>query len=216
LRERPFVWKYWLSFFLFIFAVPIIPFTAFGELPGETWIENPSSTYVFLVGTLLLGGDILLPIPSSLIAVFLGARLGVTAGAVATFIGLSLSGVIGYYTGWYLGYPLVSSYTSKKSRNIAEFLEARYGYVAPALLRSVPILAEAAILAAGAARIKPQPVLITLSVANAGLALLYAGLGDAGQSSSPVLLFFGGVGVPAAGIVLIYGITRFSLLFKSR
>ena len=90
-----------------------------------------------------------------------------------------------------------------------------HGYVAPALLRSVPILAEAAILAAGTARFKPQPVLITLSVANAGLALLYAGWSDAGQSSSPVLLFLGGVGVPTVSIGLIYGITRFSLLFKS-
>ncbi|MDV3243344.1 MAG: hypothetical protein LOY00_16495, partial [Methylocaldum sp.] len=50
-------------------AIPIIPFLVIGELPGERW---PSATadnalrFGFL-GGVLLAGDALLPIPSSVI-----------------------------------------------------------------------------------------------------------------------------------------------------
>jgi hypothetical protein len=62
---RSSTWRFWIGFILFILVIPLIPFAVSGELPGESWVEHPNSFYVFCVGIIVLGGDILLPIPSS-------------------------------------------------------------------------------------------------------------------------------------------------------
>jgi 3-dehydroquinate synthase len=197
--------KFWLSFFLFVLAVPLIPFGIFGELPGQSWVEHPSSIYVFFVGIVVLGSDVFLPIPSSLIAVFLGARLGIGLGSLAIMLGLMLGSLIGYYTGLYFGFPLVNKYVSVKERELIGKLGNKYSYLALAMLRAVPVLAEASVLAAGAARLKFRPVLLTLVLANLCLALLYAAFGTLSQhSSSPAFLFWSGVILPASGILILY------------
>ncbi len=74
------IWKFALSFALIVMAIPLAPFALFGELPGETWVEHPDAAYVFGTGILLLAADVFLPVPSSVVAVFLGARLGLGGG----------------------------------------------------------------------------------------------------------------------------------------
>lgn len=183
-------------------AIPLVPFALFGELPGETWVEHPGDAYVFGTGVLLLAGDIFLPVPSSVVAVFLGARLGMGGGALAIMLGLNLGTVLGYAAGWYAGYPLVSRYASPAQRDFVYKLEGRLGYLALATIRSVPVLSEASVLAAGAARWSPRPVLIILIVANGCLAMVYAFFGAASLAgSSASLLFIGGVGVPVLGVL---------------
>jgi hypothetical protein len=58
------------------------PFVIVGELPGERWLSaSDSRAPVFAaLGTLLLAGDLLLPVPSSAVGVMLGARLGLALG----------------------------------------------------------------------------------------------------------------------------------------
>lgn len=203
------MWKFWLGFALFIAAVPLIPFALLGELPGETWLEHPNSVYVFLIGIVLLGCDIFLPVPSSLVAVFLGARLGFEFGSLAIVLGLTLGTTIGYYSGWYLGYPLVRKYTSEKQRQVLNELENQFSYFALVLVRAVPVLAEASVLAAGAARFRSRPVFIILLIANLSLALLYASFGSISQEvSSPALLFWGGIGVPVFCFLIILLLRR--------
>lgn len=190
-------------------AVPVISFAIFGEFPGESWVEHPSTIYVFFISVILLGSDIFLPLPSSLICVFLGARLGMGFGALAIFLGLNLGTIIGYYAGWYLGYRLVYLYTSQERRNLFQKLENRYSYLALAMVRAVPVLAEASVLGAGAARLKPRSTLGTLFVANTALAVLYAGFGNASRETySPLWLFLGGIGIPAIGIIVTYAAMR--------
>ena len=202
-------WDFWLRFILIPLAVPLIPFALFGELPGETWVEHPRPEVVFLLGLAVLGGDVFLPIPSSLISVFLGARLGFVGGAFTIALGMTLGVVIGYYVGWYVGYPLVQRYTSERQRSIVQTFESKYSYLALAGLRAVPILAEASVLSAGVARMKTRKVLATLAVANTSLALLYAALGSLGQEyASPMLLFIGAIIVPAAAALAAYLVYR--------
>ncbi|MCI0528343.1 MAG: VTT domain-containing protein, partial [Nitrospira sp.] len=188
---------------------PLIPFALLGELPGESWLNHPSSVYVFFMGIALLSSDIFLPIPSSLISVFLGARLGLWGGALAILLGLNLGIALGYYAGWYFGYPLVRRYASETQREIINHLENRFSYLALAMLRVVPVLAEASVLGAGAARFKPRPVFLTLLISNLSLALLYASIGSVSQGiSSPALLFLGGIGIPTASVLIVYAVHR--------
>ena len=154
-----------------------------------------------------------MPVPSSLIAVFLAAKLGFILGTLVITSGLTLSSVIGYYAGWYLGYPLVKRQVSEKQRKIVHSFENKYGYLSLAILRSVPVLSEASVLGAGTARMKFRPVFLTLSIANFSLALLYAFLGSASQkTASSTWLIWGGIFVPALGIVVTYLIYKVCLL----
>lgn len=209
------MWRFWLSFLLFVLAVPLIPFALFGELPGESWIAHPDPVYVFLMGIVLLGSDIFLPIPSSLIALFMGARLGFEIGAAAIALGLTFGAVIGYTSGWYLGHPLVRRHVSENQQQIIRDLEGRFSYLALAMMRAVPVLAEASVLAAGAARLKPRPVFATLVTANISLGVLYAGIGSLSQESLSVsLMFLGGIGVPVFGILVVYSVRRLLYTLK--
>jgi membrane protein DedA with SNARE-associated domain len=199
------LWKFVLSFVLIVMAVPLVPFALFGGLPGETWVEHPDAAYVFCMGVLLLAGDIFLPVPSSVVAVFVGAKLGLVGGALAVILGLNLGTVLGYMAGWYAGYPLVSRYASPAQRDFIHELQGRLGYLALATMRSVPVLGEASVLAAGAARWSPRPILTILIVANGGLAMVYAFFGATGLAeSSPSLLLIGGVGVPVLGVLFTF------------
>ncbi len=117
-------------------------------------------------------------------------------------LGLNLGTVLGYAAGWYAGHPLVSRYASPAQRDFIHELEGRLGYLALAAIRSVPVLSEASVLAAGAARWSPRPVLIVLIVANGCLAMVYAFFGAASLAeSSASSLFVGAVGVPVLGVL---------------
>ncbi|MEZ5552748.1 MAG: hypothetical protein R3E82_17840 [Pseudomonadales bacterium] len=122
--------------------MPIIPFVLLGELPGERWLSasDDNSLRFALTGAGLLVIDVLLPVPSSIIATLLGARLGFLAGWLAGCLGLTLGNLIGYGVGrlWPARY--------------APDIPDRPTLLALILSRPVPIVAEAVTIAAGAAR----------------------------------------------------------------
>lgn len=71
-------------FVVLLLAVPLVPFALIGELPGVEWVADPDLAVVSALGVLLLAGDVFLPVPSSVVAVFLGARLGWLGGRPAS------------------------------------------------------------------------------------------------------------------------------------
>lgn len=142
--------------------MPIVPFVAIGELPGERWLSatDANAGLFALTGAGLLTVDVLLPIPSSIVATLLGSRLGFLPGWMAGWLGLTVGNLIGYWLGrlW-------------PARWAPELPEQ------PTLLmllisRPVPILAEAATIAAGAGRASPGRVLVACASGNA----IYTGI----------------------------------------
>ena len=200
--------RFWLALAAGALAIPLLPFAILGDLPGPEWLEG-HPTYTFVVGVFLLGSDILLPIPSSLVAVALGAKLGPWPGALAVFLGLSSAALIGYLLGWHIGYRAVSAFASPRQLRAMDELERGSSYFVLALCRSVPVLAEASVVAAGAARLPARPVLTTVLAANCLLAILYCWLGAmAVEERSPALLLIGGILVPGFGFLLIQALMR--------
>lgn len=124
-------------------AVPLIPFLAVGELPGQRWLQSAgaSGLGVGAAGAGLLAMDVLLPIPSSIVGTLLGARLGVTAGFAWACAGLVL--------GHMLGFALGRLWPARFAPTVAK---APTGWVI-FLSRPVPVFAEAVALAAGATRV---------------------------------------------------------------
>lgn len=189
----------------FVLAVPLVPFIVIGEMPGMEWIQGNSETLTFLYGSGLLASDIVLPLPSSIIAVFLGAKLGWAAGTLSIFLGLMIGALIGYAMGWYIGRPVMDKMVSRQSQEVYARMEHQMSYWALGLTRSIPILAEASVLAAGVARLDIKKIIPMLIVSNLGLAMLYSAFGFYGtQQSSPLLLFAGGILVPACGILILF------------
>lgn len=204
-------WRFFGGFVLLVLMVPLVPFALLGELPGDSWVEHPRPEYVFVLGVLVLTADVFLPVPSSLVAVFLGARLGPFWGTLAIMAGLNLGAAVGYFAGRYAGSPLVGRFASAAQLESLESLEGRLGYVGLAMVRSVPVLSEASVLAAGAARWSVGRLWLLLLTANACLALLYGFFGATGASrSSSAWLFAGGVIVPAVGVSIMLLGRRFA------
>ena len=95
--------------------------------------------------------------------------------------------------------------TSQRSQEIYEKIEHRFSYWALVISRSIPLLAEASVLAAGVARLEMKKTFPLLAVANLGLAILYSACGFFSTlNTSPFLLFAGGIAVPACGMLILF------------
>jgi hypothetical protein len=81
--------------------------------------------------------------------------------------------------------------------------------LALALSRPLPVLGEASVILAGAARLPLMPVLLVTTAANAGLGLAYAGLGTfADDPLTLVLSFIASLALPGIGWLLLRALRR--------
>jgi membrane protein DedA with SNARE-associated domain len=149
--------------------LPALPFLVLGEIPGARWLAELGDDELRLAagGAVLLAADVLLPIPSSVIGALLGARLSVPSALAWTWSGLVAGNVIGYALGrWGLAW-------------VRARLPADVTLVAVIVSRPVPVLAEAVVIAAGAARVPWAGFLAASMLANGVVAAAFVGYGAA-------------------------------------
>lgn len=124
-----------------------------------------------LVGVGLLVGDVVLPVPSSLVMLAHGALFGVVLGALLSLVGTVGAALAGVWIGRrgerLLGVPAAD-------RRRAQELVDRWGVVAVVATRPVPVLAEATAVMAGAAGASPLRVSVAAAAGGLPAALLYA------------------------------------------
>ena len=149
--------------------IPILPFIAIGELPGERWLSaNDDNALRFgLLGAGLLASDFLLPIPSSIVGTLLGTRLGFLPGLAWAWSGLILGNLVAYGAGRLL------------PNRFTDRLPTTPTLLAVFASRPVPVLAEAAALTAGAERVPALAFALTAAAGNLVYALVLAGTGAA-------------------------------------
>jgi 3-dehydroquinate synthase len=171
--------------------IPILPFAAIGELPGERWLNAAGGDQLRfgLTGAALLTLDVLLPIPSSIIGALLGGRLGFGAGFIWSFFGLAAGHALGYALG-----RLVPERWSSQ-------LPAAPSWIAILLSRPVPVFAEALAIAAGAER---MPLAAFASSAALGDAIYAGVLAANGATLLPDGMWGVGLAVPLLLPVLGY------------
>jgi uncharacterized membrane protein YdjX (TVP38/TMEM64 family) len=160
----------------------VVPFLVVGELPGERWLSRIDDNALLFAatGSALLAADIALPIPSSLVGTALGARLGFWAGSTSCWLGLMAGNLIGYLVGHL--YP---------QRLVTKLPDAPLDVIV-FLSRPIPIIAEAAALAAGANRMSAMSFLTACALGNGiySIALCAnASLWLAGDWKGPALVF---------------------------
>jgi uncharacterized membrane protein YdjX (TVP38/TMEM64 family) len=148
----------------------------------------------------LLAGDVLLPIPSSVISVFAGSAFGLAWGTAVIWAGLMAGCLLGYALGAVPGRGLANRVVGRRDVAGMGRLFEGAGPLVLVLARAVPVLAEASVLAAGAARMPLATFLLTTGLSNIGVALAYAGVGaTAAATGSFLLAFIGMCSVPALG-----------------
>lgn len=185
---------FWLSLTAVLATLIIAPFLLY-EAEITAWVEAfrtdvHGRVYVaaFVVVALVL--DVVLPVPSSLVIAFAGATLGVVAGTVVAWLGMTGGCIWAYAMGRRGGSALGRSASVQPVLEQAQRWAARYGPLAIVLTRPVPVLAEIAAVYAGMTRVEWTRFVVYAGLANVGVAGLYAGLGAAGRSEESFALAF--------------------------
>ena len=190
---------------LIVLALILIPFFLFeGEmnrLVAGLTARNLNSTTIAAAVVGFLGLDVLLPVPSSIVSTAAGAALGFLPGLAASTAGMTLGSLLGYVLGRRFGLPLVRRLVRERE---LEHVSKRFRQGAAwalAVMRPVPVLAEASALFAGVSAV-PLPLYAAVTtLANTGISAVYCAAGaNAINAGSFLLAFAASVGLPAAAM----------------
>ena len=193
----------WLVLGAVVLALILVPFALFGDAVEASTSaalarlrDQPALAAALIVA--LLAGDSLLPVPSSVVSTAAGAIFGWKLGAAVIWSGMTLGAVIAYALGRGAARDLAPRWFPLPEIERARRIVTNAGPLALVLTRAVPVLSEAAALAAGAARMPFGLFLVTVALADAAVALAYAVVGAAAATSGSFLLAFTGLAaIPA-------------------
>lgn len=143
-----------------------------------------------LLGVGLLVGDMLLPVPSSLVMMAHGALFGVLVGAILSLIGNAGGALLGFAIGR-RGGPLMARLVPADERERVDRLLQRWGALAVAVTRPVPLLADTAAVLAGASPLGWRRVALAATLGAFPPALLYAIAGATAITFHNTALMFG-------------------------
>lgn len=195
-------WFVILSTLALLILVPFVLFEEYFNQLGERIAHGGASswTVAFAIAA-LLGSDVFLPVPSSVVSAAAGVLLGFWKGAVAVWIGMSVSCLIGYLVGARSS-NLTRRFVGDAGLARASAIAHRYGDMAIVLCRPVPVLAEATVILAGLVKAPIGRVLALSMAANAGVAAGYAAIGAFAMSMDSFLLaFIGSLAVPGMALL---------------
>lgn len=198
----------WAIFWVIVAALILVPFFLFSkQIDGWTARFVASSETHRGIATLVLGallaGDILLPVPSSIVSMSAGYLLGFAGGAATSFAGMTVSCALGYLLGKGGGRPLVNRLVGAVETARFDELCRRFGRWVLVACRPVPVLAEASVLLAGVARMPFRRFFLMTSLSNLGISAVYAGVGHmSAQKGAFLLAFAASVLLPGAAMLL--------------
>lgn len=197
----------WIVLSLIALAVILVPFFLYEQAITE-WVQTSvqseqSKGFVAAAIGALLASDVLMPIPSSLVATASGYLLGLVPGAAVSWAGMTAGGLIGYLLGSKPARHLTRRFVGDAELVRASMAHERWGDWAIVVCRSVPVLAEASVVFAGVAGM-PLPRFFWLTgLSNMAIAVVYAAVGAfALEANSFLLAFAGAIAVPAAAMLL--------------
>lgn len=143
------------------------------------------------IGTALLIVDVVLPVPASVVMIAHGALFGAVGGATLSLVGSVGAAMAGYALGRCAGPPLLRSVCSEAEHTRADRFVRRWGALAIAASRPVPLLAETVAIAAGASSLGVTRTLVSAAAGSVPGAVLYAVAGSSGVDAPSGLLVFG-------------------------
>lgn len=200
----------WTLLSVIALALILVPFFLYEEAVtawARDFVESGRSktAIAFVIGA-LLASDVLLPVPSSLVATASGYLLGLVPGAAVTWAGMSLGCLVGYALGAKPARGLTRRFVGDAELVRASMAHERWGDWAVIVCRSVPVLAEASVVFAGVAGMPFARFLLLTGLANLAIGLVYAAVGAlALEANSFLLAFAGAIVLPAVAMLLSRG-----------
>lgn len=174
-----------------------------GEALSPSRWTGQTAPLTALLSFALLAGDVLLPVPASLVMVANGALFGLGAGALLSTLGGLAASLLGYALGHRLR-AVVDRLVPDEVARSQEALE-RWGLAAVALSRPLPLLAETVAVAAGAAGFRMGRFAVGSLLGTLPAAMVFAALGAAGAQGTPLPLLVAAYVVTA---LLTVGVER--------
>ena len=167
------------GFLLLVLALILLPFFLWGQALTEfsaEWLgsDRPDMVIAAMI-VLLLALDVVLPTPSSLVAVAAGVYFGFVTAALLIASGMIIGSLLGYLLGRVLSQRLLRGLLDARDTERTSDFFSRYGLLALTLVRPLPVLAEASVILAGTSRLSLSTVLIYTLPANVVIAVAYAG-----------------------------------------
>jgi uncharacterized membrane protein YdjX (TVP38/TMEM64 family) len=171
----------WLLLAAILLALILVPFALFEDSMtawARDFLMRPQASWILASGiAALLAGDLLLPVPSSIVSTAAGALLGFAAGTLASWAGMTAGCVLGYWLG-----VRAAREPARRILGEAEMLrmvraQRRWGAWTVLLLRPIPVLAEASVVYAGMGALPFHRFLALTAAANLAISAVYAYLG---------------------------------------
>ena len=193
----------WILLALTALALIIVPFALYGDWFAERvsgLLGSGAARPVVAVSVVgLLASDVVAPVPSSLVATAAGMLLGLGPGAAASWIGMQTGALVGYAVGNTAGAAAARRFVGRPSLETAASLHSRWAAASLVASRAVPVLAEASVVAAGAASMPIGKFAWATGLSNAAIAVVYAAVGaHALEANAFALAFVASVVVPGA------------------
>jgi len=184
-------------------AVPLVPFLACGarlDALVAGWLDPPPAAPVLAaleVG--VLAADLLLPVPSSMVATLGGAALGVGVGTACAWLGMTAGACCGWWLGRSTAGRALARLTAEDRAALAG-QERRLGPLLVVLTRPLPLVAEAAALFAGAAGMPLPRFLAAAGGGNLAIAFAWSLAGALGRDAATLQwVLVASLTVPVAG-----------------
>jgi uncharacterized membrane protein YdjX (TVP38/TMEM64 family) len=185
-------------FIAIVLLATIIPFLLFArqiESLVSDWVKQPTTpATVWLLVIGLLWADILLPVPSSVVTTFAGAKLGWLSAAIASDVGMTLAAITAFALGRFADRLRISR-LSAKQETVGAASVNRWGPWAIVISRGIPLVAEIVLIYVAARRISFWAFLWPTVVASTLISLGYAILGQWAADREWLAIVLGASGV---------------------
>jgi uncharacterized membrane protein YdjX (TVP38/TMEM64 family) len=154
-----------------------------------------------VAGVLLLIADVFLPVPSILVMVAHGALFGVVGGTLLSLAGSVGAALTGFAVGR-AGNGLIRRFVTPREHERAGALLRRWGAVAIAISRPIPIVAETVAILAGGSPVTWTQALLAAIAGSLVPSAAYAWAGASAQALGMQTAIFAGVIVLSALLFL--------------
>lgn len=146
------------------------------------WLRN-AGQWAWAAGILLLVGDLVLPVPGTVVISALGYIYGGFVGGLIAAAGLTLAGLGGYGIGRLLGTRFARRWLGEKDYETGRRLFAHGGGWIVAMSRALPILPEVISCTAGLVRMPFKRFVIALVCGSLPMGWVFAAIGQAGHDA---------------------------------
>lgn len=153
------------------------------SMAGSVHRLRDAGPWGWAAGIMLLVGDVLLPIPNTLVISAMGYLYGTWIGGIFASIGLILAGMAGYGIGYLCGEKHARRWLGDADFDRGQARFSKGGGWMVALTRALPILPEVISCTAGLVRMPFTSFLTALTCGSIPMGFLFAAIGHLGQEA---------------------------------